>query len=68
MEGPGEDVYLPFQLEKKRTIFVRSRCKHSLFNFESILTQKGPGFSNFGTAEGGREGGREGRGGICLPL
>ena len=44
----GRDVYLPFQLEKERTIFSKRRCKNLLFNFESVLTPKGPGFSDYG--------------------
>ena len=37
---------------------IASRCKNFLFNFESFLTLKGPGFSYSGTAGGGD--------GICL--
>ena len=37
---------------KRKEHFFKSRCKN-LFNFESILTLKGPGFSDFGTARGG---------------
>ena len=37
---------------KEKNIFFKSRCKNLLFNFESILTLKGPGFSDFGTAPG----------------
>ena len=40
------------------SIFFKSRCKTLLFNFESFLTLKGPGFSDFGTARRG--------GGICF--
>ena len=38
---------------KETNIFFKSSCKNLLFNFESILTLKGPGFSNFGMARGG---------------
>ena len=38
---------------KKKSIFFKSRCKNLLSNFESILTLKGPGFSDFGTVRGG---------------
>ena len=42
---------------KEKNTFFKSRCKNLLFNllfnFESILTLKGPGLSNFGTARGG---------------
>ena len=37
---------------KRKEHFFKSRCKN-LFNFESILTLKGPDFSDFGTARGG---------------
>ena len=43
---------------KEKSIFFKSRCKNLLFNFESILTLKGPGFSDFCMARGGD--------GICL--
>ena len=33
---------------KEKNIFFKSRCKNLLFNFESFLTLKGPGFSDFG--------------------
>ena len=58
MEAPEEGCALSFQLEKN--IFFKSRCKNLLFNFESILTLKSPGFSDFGTARGGD--------GICFHL
>ena len=45
---------------KEKSIFFKCRCKNLLFNFESILTLKGPGFSDFVTARGGD--------GICLHL
>ena len=35
---------------KEKNIFFKSRGKNLLFNFESILTLKEPGFSDFGTA------------------
>ena len=34
--------------EKENNIFFKSRCKNLLFNFESTLTLKGPGFSGEG--------------------
>ena len=45
---------------KEKNIFFKSGCKSLLFNFESILTLKGPGFSYFNAARGGD--------GICLHL
>ena len=45
---------------KEKNIFFKSRCKNLLSNFESILTLKGPGLSDFGMARGGDE--------ICLHL
>ena len=45
---------------KEKNTFFKSRCKNLLFNFQSILTIKGPGLSNFGTGRGGD--------GICLHL
>ena len=45
---------------KEKNIFFKSRCKNLSFNLESILTLKGPGFSDFGTARVG--------GGISLHL
>ena len=53
-----------FRWEKKRMVFFKCRCKDLLFNFKSILTRKGPGFSDSGMAGGGGGGG----GGICLHL
>ena len=38
---------------KEKNIFFKNRCKNLLFNFESLLTLKGPGFSDFGTARRG---------------
>ena len=38
---------------KEKNNFFKGRCKNLLFNFESILTLKGPDFSNFGTARKG---------------
>ena len=35
---------------REKNIFFKSICKNLLFNFESILTLKGPGFSDFDTA------------------
>ena len=37
----------------KKNVFFKNRCKNLLFHFESILTLKGPGFSDFGTDRGG---------------
>ena len=45
---------------KEKNTFFKSRCKNLLFNFEILLTLKGPGFSDFGTARRG--------GGMCLHL
>ena len=45
---------------KEKNILFKSRCKNLLFNFESFLTLKGPGFSDSGTARRW--------GGICLNL
>ena len=38
--------------EKEKNIFFKSSCKNLLFNFESILALKGPGFSDFGMVPG----------------
>ena len=46
---------------KEKNIFFKSRGKNLLFKFESTLTLKEPGFSDFGTAP--RGGDR-----ICLHL
>ena len=54
MEAPEEGCVLLFQLEKKRTFSSKVDVKIVLFNFESVLTLKGPGFSDFVTARGGR--------------
>ena len=43
-----------FSWKEKNRCF-KSRCKTLLFNFESFLTLKGPGFSDFGTARRGVE-------------
>ena len=59
-EGPGGGMCPVISAGKEKNIFFKSRCKNLLFNFESILTLKGPGFSDFGMA-------REGDG-ICLHL
>ena len=48
MEAPEEGCVLSFQLEKKRTFSSKVDEKKLLFNFESILILKGPGFSDFG--------------------
>ena len=56
MEAPEEGCVLSFQLEKERTLSSKVDVKISYF--ESILTLKGPGLSNFGMARGGD--------GICL--
>ena len=45
---------------KENNIFFKSSCKNLLFNFESILTLKEPGYSDFGMAKGGD--------GICFHL
>ena len=42
---------------KEKNIFFKGRCKNLLFNFQSFLSPKGPGFSDFGTATTGGGGG-----------
>ena len=37
---------------KEKNIFFKSKCKNLLFNFESILTLKGPGFFRFWYGQG----------------
>ena len=37
---------------KENNIFLKNRCKNLLFNLESILSLKWPGFSDFDTATG----------------
>ena len=63
MEGLGEGYVPAVSAGKEENNFFKSRFKSLLFNFESILTLKGPGCLGSSTA---REGG--GGGGICLPL
>ena len=58
--GPRGGMCSVVSAETEKNTFFKSRCKNLLFNFESILTIKGPGLSNFGTARGGN--------GICLHL
>ena len=58
--GPGGGMCPVVSAGKEKNIVFKSRCKNLLFNFETILTLKGPGFSNFGTARGGD--------GICLHM
>ena len=62
MEGMGEGYVSGISAGKEKNGFFKSRCKNLLFNFKSILTLKGPDFSDYGTAGEGAEGG------ICLPL
>ena len=57
---PGGGMCPVVSAGKEKSIFFKSRYKNLLLNFESILTLKGPGFSDFGTAMGGD--------GICLHL
>ena len=58
MEGLGEGYVPALSAGKENNSFFKSRFKH-LSNFKSILTLKGSGFSNSGTA---------GEGAICLSL
>ena len=58
--GPRRGMCIVVSDEKEKNTFFKSRCKNLLFNFESILTLKGPGLSNFGMVRGGD--------GICLHL
>ena len=53
--GPRGGMCPVVSAGKEKNIFFKSRCKNLLFNLESILTLKGPGFSDFGTARGGDE-------------
>ena len=48
--GPGGAMCPVVSAGKEKNIFFKCRCKNLLFNFESFLTLKGPGFSDFGTA------------------
>ena len=48
--GPGEGCVPVVSAGKEKNNFFKSRCEDVLFNFESILTLKGPGFSDSGTA------------------
>ena len=46
--GPRGGICPVVSAGKGKNIFFKSRCKNLLFNFESFLTLKGPGFSDFG--------------------
>ena len=58
--GPGRGMCSVVSAGKEKSIFFKRRYKNLWSNFESILTLKEPGFSDFGTARGGDE--------ICLHL
>ena len=45
--GPGGGMCPVVSAGKEKNIFFKSRRKNLLFNFESFLTLKGPGFSDF---------------------
>ena len=42
--GPEGGMCPVVSAGKEKNIFFKSRCKNLLFNFESFLTLKGPGF------------------------
>ena len=50
--GPRGGMRSVVSAGKGKNTFFKSRCENLLFNFESILTLKGPGVSNFGMARG----------------
>ena len=53
VEGSGEEYVPAVSAGKEKNNFFKSRYTNLLFNFESILTLKGPSFSDSGTARGG---------------